>query len=169
MVRALLLKILRMTCPARARTLAIWHCRHALSESGAKDAAVTSALVNEAYQALKNPLSRGLYLLEVMGNPIDESSQISDMEFLGFVMEVRHATRGPCSLARPEDRVPSHAQRTVFPRTPRGPCSLARPEDRVPSHAHIGVSLAPILVHLAQRCRTALVGYRGLLAGPLYC
>lgn len=48
-----------------------------------------SSLVNKAYQTLLNPLSRGLYLLELNGvEPAQETDCDADSEFLTEIMEI---------------------------------------------------------------------------------
>eukprot|EP00128_Syssomonas_multiformis_P014927 Colp12_sorted_trinity150504_noHs@21425 len=49
---------------------------------------VQSSLVNKAYQVLKNPLKRGLYMLELYGKPVEEGQTSQDVDFLMEVMEV---------------------------------------------------------------------------------
>ena len=46
-----------------------------------------SAYINRAYTTVLRPLSRGLYLLELHGDPIDESNTAVDPEFLMLMME----------------------------------------------------------------------------------
>ncbi len=48
-----------------------------------------SAAVNKAHATLRAPLSRGLYLLNVLGCPVEPSDQIADKSFLLEIMEVR--------------------------------------------------------------------------------
>ena len=47
-----------------------------------------SAFINKAYSTLLKPLTRGLYLLELWGDPLEESSTTLDQEFLLEIMEV---------------------------------------------------------------------------------
>eukprot|EP00092_Neocalanus_flemingeri_P027390 GFUD01029706.1.p2 GENE.GFUD01029706.1~~GFUD01029706.1.p2 ORF type:complete len:210 (+),score=53.52 GFUD01029706.1:951-1580(+) len=47
-----------------------------------------SALVNDGYKILKKPLPRALYLLDIVGFPLEEGSIDIDPEFLGEVMEL---------------------------------------------------------------------------------
>ncbi|KAF4790597.1 iron-sulfur cluster co-chaperone protein HscB [Turdus rufiventris] len=48
-----------------------------------------SSLINKAYQTLLNPLSRGLYLLELSGvEPVQETDCDADSEFLMEIMEI---------------------------------------------------------------------------------
>lgn len=47
-----------------------------------------SSIVNEAYHTLLRPLSRGLYLLKILGLSIEEGSTGSDIEFLSNIMEM---------------------------------------------------------------------------------
>ncbi|XP_051490318.1 iron-sulfur cluster co-chaperone protein HscB isoform X2 [Apus apus] len=48
-----------------------------------------SSLINKAYQTLLNPLSRGLYLLELKGvEPVQETDCDADTEFLTEIMEI---------------------------------------------------------------------------------
>lgn len=46
-----------------------------------------SSLVNSAYQTLKDPLNRALYLLEMKGRPLEEGDVATDATFLAEVME----------------------------------------------------------------------------------
>ena len=46
-----------------------------------------SAYINKAYTTLLRPLSRGLYLMELHGETIDESNTSVDPEFLMLMME----------------------------------------------------------------------------------
>ena len=47
-----------------------------------------SAFVNKAYFTLLKPLSRGQYLLEIHGDPIEETNSAVDPSFLMEVMEI---------------------------------------------------------------------------------
>jgi len=47
-----------------------------------------SALVNDGYKILQKPLPRALYLLELVGYPLEEEGIDIDPEFLGEVMEL---------------------------------------------------------------------------------
>ncbi|XP_060574031.1 iron-sulfur cluster co-chaperone protein HscB-like [Ruditapes philippinarum] len=47
-----------------------------------------SAFVNKAYNTLLKPLSRGQYLLEIHGDPIEEANSAVDPNFLMEVMEI---------------------------------------------------------------------------------
>ena len=47
-----------------------------------------SSLVNNAYTTLQKPLLRGLYLLELFGNPLEEGTQALDPEFLMKIMDI---------------------------------------------------------------------------------
>lgn len=61
-----------------------------------------TALVNEAFQTLKNPLSRGRYLLQLRG--IDTNEEIDtamDPAFLKEQMELREAVDTACDSDRP--------------------------------------------------------------------
>ncbi|KAH3840991.1 hypothetical protein DPMN_114449 [Dreissena polymorpha] len=51
-------------------------------------AAIQSSFINKAYFTLLKPLSRGLYLLELQGNPVDEKNTSVDPEFLMEIMEI---------------------------------------------------------------------------------
>ncbi len=48
-----------------------------------------SSQVNNAYQTLRNPLTRLQYLLELNGVPMEETDKIDDMEFLSDVLMAR--------------------------------------------------------------------------------
>ena len=56
----------------------------------------TSALINEAYKTLQNPLRRAQYLLSLRGIDIaeDERAKTEDMDLLEEVMEVRSLIEG---------------------------------------------------------------------------
>ncbi|ESO89641.1 hypothetical protein LOTGIDRAFT_96796, partial [Lottia gigantea] len=58
------------------------------SETEKSHAADQSSLVNKAYSVLTKPLHRAIYMLELHDNPIEESSAISDPEFLMEIMEL---------------------------------------------------------------------------------
>ena len=47
-----------------------------------------SAYINKAYNTLLKPLSRGLYLLELYGDAVEESNTSVDPEFLMLMMEI---------------------------------------------------------------------------------
>lgn len=47
-----------------------------------------SAFINKAYKTLMKPLTRGLYLLELKGDPLDEKNNAVDMNFLAEIMEM---------------------------------------------------------------------------------
>ena len=51
----------------------------------------TSALINEAYKTLQDPLRRAQYLLSLQGIDVaeDETAKVDDPELLGEVLEVR--------------------------------------------------------------------------------
>ncbi|XP_076330428.1 iron-sulfur cluster co-chaperone protein HscB-like protein, mitochondrial isoform X2 [Tachypleus tridentatus] len=46
-----------------------------------------SAIVNRAYQTLQRPLNRGLYLLRLVGCPLEEEEINMEQEFLTQIME----------------------------------------------------------------------------------
>lgn len=48
-----------------------------------------TALINQAYQVLKSPLSRARYLLQLRGVNIDESTTSKDIAFLSEQIELR--------------------------------------------------------------------------------
>ncbi|KAK2522892.1 Hscb [Columba guinea] len=55
-----------------------------------------SSLINKAYQTLLNPLSRGLYLLELKGvEPAQETDSEADSEFLTEIMEINEKIAEP--------------------------------------------------------------------------
>uniref|UniRef100_A0A8D0KRD6 HscB mitochondrial iron-sulfur cluster cochaperone n=1 Tax=Strix occidentalis caurina TaxID=311401 RepID=A0A8D0KRD6_STROC len=55
-----------------------------------------SSLINKAYQTLLNPLSRGLYLLELNGvEPAQETDCDADSEFLMEIMEINEKLAEP--------------------------------------------------------------------------
>ncbi|NXW64874.1 HSC20 protein, partial [Eurystomus gularis] len=57
-----------------------------------------SSLINKAYRTLRNPLSRGLYLLELRGvEPAQETDCDADPVFLTEIMEINE------KLAEPEN------------------------------------------------------------------
>lgn len=47
-----------------------------------------STAINRAYTTLKSPLARGMYMLELLGHPVTEDTQVADIEFLGWLMEM---------------------------------------------------------------------------------
>jgi len=47
-----------------------------------------SSYINKAYNTLLKPLSRGLYLLELRGDPLEETNSSVDPQFLMEIMEV---------------------------------------------------------------------------------
>ncbi len=48
-----------------------------------------SAAVNKAHQTLRTPLTRGFYMLNMLGCPVSPSDQLADKAFLMEIMEVR--------------------------------------------------------------------------------
>ncbi|XP_010077556.1 PREDICTED: iron-sulfur cluster co-chaperone protein HscB, mitochondrial, partial [Pterocles gutturalis] len=55
-----------------------------------------SSLINEAYQTLLQPLSRGLYLLELNGvEPVQETDSEADSVFLTEIMEINEKLAEP--------------------------------------------------------------------------
>lgn len=46
-----------------------------------------SSLVNESYNILLNPLTRGNYMLQLSGKEIPEETEVKDQEFLMMIME----------------------------------------------------------------------------------
>ncbi|NWW42864.1 HSC20 protein, partial [Pedionomus torquatus] len=55
-----------------------------------------SSLINKAYQTLLNPLSRGLYLLELNGvEPAQETDSDADSAFLMEIMEINEKLAEP--------------------------------------------------------------------------
>ncbi len=65
--------------------------RYASADAATRRAAVEqSALINAAWQTLKDPLRRGFYLLELAGHPVNEGRHtIRDSAFLMKQMEYR--------------------------------------------------------------------------------
>ncbi|KAL3867341.1 hypothetical protein ACJMK2_044551 [Sinanodonta woodiana] len=51
-------------------------------------AAEQSSFINKAYFTLLKPFSRGLYLLEILGEKIDEETAYVDQDFLLHIMEI---------------------------------------------------------------------------------
>ncbi|NXF48343.1 HSC20 protein, partial [Oceanites oceanicus] len=63
-----------------------------------------SSLINKAYQTLLNPLSRGLYLLELNGvEPVQETDCDADSVFLMEIMEINEKLAEPKNEAILED------------------------------------------------------------------
>ncbi|NXF71701.1 HSC20 protein, partial [Sclerurus mexicanus] len=55
-----------------------------------------SSLINKAYQTLLNPLSRGLYLLELSGVELTQETDFdADSEFLTEIMEINEKLAEP--------------------------------------------------------------------------
>ena len=52
--------------------------------------------VNTAYRSLKLPLTRAVKLLEIHGDPIDEDTDLDDMEFLMETFEMNEASFRVC-------------------------------------------------------------------------
>jgi len=66
--------------------------KYAMAEKNEQeDAASKSSLINKSYRTLKDPLSRGLHMLELAGNPVTEETHVDDMEFLMWLMEMNEA------------------------------------------------------------------------------
>ncbi|KAK0465018.1 uncharacterized protein EV420DRAFT_933701 [Desarmillaria tabescens] len=53
-------------------------------------AQLLSSQINEAYQTLRDPLSRLTYLLTLNGVPMEETDKLDDMEFLSEIMLARN-------------------------------------------------------------------------------
>ncbi|NWW29393.1 HSC20 protein, partial [Panurus biarmicus] len=63
-----------------------------------------SSLINKAYQTLLNPLSRGLYLLELSGvEPAQETDCDADSAFLMEIMEINEKLAEPKNEANLEE------------------------------------------------------------------
>jgi molecular chaperone HscB len=61
-----------------------------------------AARINEAYRVLKNPLSRGRYLLELQGVDLDDTDTAFDGAFLMEQMELRERLADVKNSAEPE-------------------------------------------------------------------
>lgn len=70
-----------------------------------------AALINEAYQALKTPLSRGRYLLESLGARLDETDTRMDPAFLMEQMELREGLAAVNASDDPFARLESMRER----------------------------------------------------------
>lgn len=68
--------------------------RHTLADKSSAEG--TSALINEAYKTLQDPLLRAQYLLSLNGIDVaeDETAKIDDPELLGEVLEARECIEG---------------------------------------------------------------------------
>ncbi|XP_042433852.1 iron-sulfur cluster co-chaperone protein HscB homolog [Zingiber officinale] len=64
---------------------------HSKSEKEKMFAAEQSALVIDAYQTLRKPLLRAIYLLKLGGKHVDEEKTITDPEMLAEMLEMREA------------------------------------------------------------------------------
>ncbi|RZB86309.1 Iron-sulfur cluster co-chaperone protein HscB, mitochondrial isoform M [Glycine soja] len=64
---------------------------HSKSQKERDFAAEQSARVIDAYRTLSKPLSRGIYLLKLYGEEVDEEQTISDSELLAEILEIREA------------------------------------------------------------------------------
>ncbi|KAF9432271.1 hypothetical protein BGZ76_011036 [Entomortierella beljakovae] len=63
---------------------------YALNENGDHVyAQQQSSLANKAYSTLKEPLSRAIYMLDLLGSPIHETESLNEPELLMEVMEAR--------------------------------------------------------------------------------
>ncbi len=75
-----------------------------------------AAQVNDAYQTLKSPLKRAQYLLELKGNPLDDTDTRMDMTFLMQQMEMREALENAPSSDDPFallDKIASELKRDL--------------------------------------------------------
>jgi len=57
-----------------------------------------SSLINKAYTTLVKPLSRGQYLLEILGHPVEEIDKADDPAFLVEMMELNEELEEAHSL-----------------------------------------------------------------------
>ena len=64
-----------------------------------------AALINEAYQTLRSPLSRGRYLLQRYGANLDDTDTSMDPAFLMEQMELREALAAVSAADDPFDRL----------------------------------------------------------------
>jgi molecular chaperone HscB len=64
-----------------------------------------AARINEAYRVLKEPLSRGRYLLELQGVDLNDADTAFDGAFLMEQMELRERLAGVKSSAEPEQQL----------------------------------------------------------------
>ena len=62
-----------------------------------------SSTVNKAYSTLQKPLSRGLYLLELHGQSVEESDTHIDPQFLMEIMEINEELADADTLEAIED------------------------------------------------------------------
>ena len=61
----------------------------AAGDAERREALAKAAVLNDAYQTLKNPTSRALYLLDLQGRPVSTETTIQDTEFLFQQMQWR--------------------------------------------------------------------------------
>lgn len=54
--------------------------------------------MNKAFSTLQKPLSRGLYLLELYGEPLDENEIEMEPDFLMEIMEINEKLAGATSV-----------------------------------------------------------------------
>lgn len=76
--------------------------------------------INEAYRVLKDPLSRGRYLLELQGVDLDDSDTAFDGAFLMEQMELRESLAEVGNSAEPDlqlrviaDKITAHSQALI--------------------------------------------------------
>ena len=77
-----------------------------MGERGQRLAVQYAAFVNEAYDTLRSPLKRALYLLELSGFPVDiETNTVMDTGFLMEQMSLREDLGGVHDSSDPEEAI----------------------------------------------------------------